>query len=812
MPIDPEFLQQGALASPILQRALDKLGGAPRELPAGARIGPYRIVEELGRGGMAIVYLAERADGEFEQTVALKLVRPDHDSPLAQELLRQERQILANLQHPRIARLLDGGRGEDGTLWFALELVHGTRIDRYCRERRLPLIARLQLFTQVCEAVQFAHGRLLVHRDIKPSNILVTHDGAVKLLDFGIAQLLAPDADPTLTTRAWTPGYASPEQQRGETATTASDIYQLGALLRALLSDAADDGDATKTQSTRLSPLDTAASRPAANPRAASDVVAIIDKAMQANPSSRYATVAELKTDIENFIAMRPVVARAGGRAYRAACYARRHRWGLLAGTAAVVVFAAMAATFALRLASERDQARSAAARAEAEAKRANQISDFLVGMFKVADPDANGGDKLTATQILDRGAQQAQDTLAAQPALQGNLLQVIGEVYTNLGDYARAEPLLRQAANLRHDDTGATPLARAHSLRQLAIVEHKLSKYAAASDLLAQSETLLRTQAGDEAVTERAAILDQRGLVLKHLGDLQGSLKSHQEAIGLARSIGDARREATIQNHLGLLYYNLDRNVESQQAYEAALAIDRRIYGEKHEQTLATEENLATTLSALKQYDRAVEMMRAALAVETELLGVDNPERAGTLELLGNVYQDANRGAEAIDAYTQALAITQKTLGTDSDQAASILGNLGAMRGKLKQYGEARKCLEQALAIRRKLNGIDHYEVAHDEGMLAVTLLKAGEPQEAERLARAALEKLQRALPADHLYIADLQSDLGEVLLGAGKYAEARSLLLAALAAEEKRGDNDSAAAKERRELLAQIPATAGK
>jgi serine/threonine-protein kinase len=809
VPIDPEFLQPGgALASPVLQRALDRLGGAPRELPAGARIGPYRIVEELGRGGMAIVYLAERADGEFEQTVALKLVRPDHDSPLAQELLRQERQILANLQHPRIARLLDGGRSEDGTLWFALELVHGTRIDRYCRERQLPLPACLQLFKQVCEAVQFAHSRLLVHRDIKPSNILVTHDGTVKLLDFGIAQLLAPDADPGLTTRAWTPGYASPEQLRGESATTASDIYQLGTLLAAMLSAEADDAVETKTESTRLSPLDGANVGQYPQTRQAADLAAIIDKARQPLPGDRYATVAELSTDVENFLALRPVVARAGGRAYRAGCYLRRHRWGLMATAAVTLVFSAMAVTFTLRLASERDQARSAAARAEAEAKRANQISDFLVGMFKVADPDANRGDKLTATQILDRGAQQAQDTLSTQPTLQGNLLQVIGEVYTNLGDYARAEPLLQLAANLRRDDTTATPLARAHSLRQLAIVEHKLSKFAVASDLLAQSEVLLRTQAGDEAVTERAAILDQRGLVQKHLGDLEGSLKSHEEAIRLARSIGDSRREATIQNHLGLLFYNLDRNVESQQAYEAALVIDRRIYGEKHEQTLATEENLATTLSALKQYDRAIEMMRTALAVETELLGTDNPERAETLELLGNVYQDADRAGEAIDAYTEALAITQKTLGTDSDQAASILGNLGAMRGRQKQYGEARKCLEQALAIRRKLNGADHYEVAHDEGMLAVSLVKVGQAQEAEQMARAALQKLQRALPADHLYIADLQSDLGEVLLSTGKYDEARTLLQTALAAEEKRGDSDSPAAKARRELLAQLPA----
>jgi serine/threonine-protein kinase len=809
MPIDPDFLQPGgALASPVLQRALGQLEAAPRELAAGTRVGPYRIVAELGRGGMAIVYVAERADGEFEQSVALKLVRPDHDSPLAQELLRQERQILANLQHPCIARLLDGGRSEDGTLWFALELVHGTRIDRYCRERKLPLAARLQLFMQVCDAVQFAHSRLLIHRDIKPANILVTREETVKLLDFGIAQLLAPGTGAPLAARALTPGYASPEQLRGEAVTTASDIYQLGLLLQSVLRpESAENSAATATESTRLAPVDEAV-RTDDVVRVPRDIGAIIDKATRATAGERYATAAELRSDVANFFAQRPVLARAGGRAYAAWCYVRRHRWAV--STAAIVLsaFAATITAFTLRVAAERDQARQAAVHAEAEAKRANQVTDFLVGMFKVADPDVNRGDKLTATQILDRGAQQANDTLAEQPAVLGNLLQVIGEVYTNLGDYPRAEPLLRRASELHGADANATPLQRAHNLRQLAIVEHKLSQFAVVSDLLAQAETLLRNETGNEAVTERAGILDQRGLALKHLGDLQGALKNHEEAIRLARSIGDSRREATIQNHLGLLFYNLDRNVESQQAYEAALVIDRRIYGEKHEQTLATEENLATTLSALKQYDRAIEMMRAALAVETELLGVDNPERAETLELLGNVYQDAERPAEAIDAYTEALAITQKTLGTESDQAASILGNLGAEYGQLKRYDDARNYLEKSIAVRRKINGVDHFEAAHDEGMLAVTLLRTGQMQEAEQLARAALQKVQRALPADHLYIADLQSDLGEVLLGAHKFAEARTLLQAALDAEIKRGDADSRTASERRALLAQIPA----
>jgi tetratricopeptide (TPR) repeat protein/tRNA A-37 threonylcarbamoyl transferase component Bud32 len=816
MPIDPDFLQPGgALGSPVLQRALDKLGAPPRELPAGTRVGPYRIVEELGRGGMAVVYLAERADGEFDQSVALKLVRPDYDSALAQELLRQERQILAKLEHPRIARLLDGGRSDDGSLWFALELVKGTRIDRYCRERQLSLSERLRLFAQVCEAVQFAHGRLLVHRDIKPSNILVAHDDSVKLLDFGIAQLLAPGADPALAARALTPGYASPEQQRGEPVTTASDIYQLGVLLQCMLEVTAinqdQDATATATASTRLSPQDETV-KVHSDLRLSRDLVAIIAKAMQAQPADRYTTAAELKTDIDNFLDQRPVTARAGGAAYRAWCYTRRHRWVLAASTGALAAFIATVTHFTLRVGAERDQAHIEAQHAAAEAKRANQVTEFLVGMFKVADPDVSRGDKLTATQILDRGADQAAQTLGAQPTLQGNLLQVIGEVYTNLGDYPRAEPLLRRAVDLRRDDPTTTPLVRAHALRQLAIVEHKLSKYAAVSDLLAQAEVLLRAETSNEAVTERAGMFDQRGLAQKHLGDLKAALVSHEEGLRLARSIGDDRREATILNHLGLLFYSLDRYAEAEQAYEAALVIDLRIHGEKHEFTLATKENLAETLSALNQHERAITMMRAALATETELLGRDNPERAATLELLGLVYANAQQPTDAIDAFTEALAITEHTLGPESDQAASILGNFGATYSELKQYAKARECLERSVALRRKINGADSYDTAHDEGLLAVTLLRSGRTEEGERLARSALANVERALPSDHRYIDELQSDLGEVLLGAGKYEEARALLQKALSAEEKRGERDSRSAQERRELLAQIPASASK
>jgi eukaryotic-like serine/threonine-protein kinase len=806
MPIDPNFLTPGgALQSPLLGRALGRMGEDASGPALGAQVGPYRIESELGRGGMAVVYLARRTDGEFEQSVALKLVRPEGNSEFAQALLRQERQILAGLQHPGIARLLDGGHSDDGQLWFALELVHGTRIDRYCHERRLPVAARLQLFLQVCAAMQFAHGRLLVHRDIKPSNILVTHDASVKLLDFGIAQVLDSSSGATLNTYALTPGFASPEQLRGDPVTTASDIYQLGRLLQCLLQPApaaTDVKTATDAPATTiLQPLDAAHAVAAPLIEPPPDLAAIIRKAMQGEPAARYSTVAELSGDIENFLAHRPIVARQGGAWYRGACFLRRHRLASLAAFATIVAFAAMATIFTLRLANERDQARMAAAQARQEAARANQVRDFLVGMFKVADPNVNRGDKLTASQILERGATDIDKALAGQGPLQANLLVVIGEVYSSLGDYPRAEPLLARAVLLQRQNAMAPPAEVAHALRQYAYAEHKLDKFELARDLLDQAQGLL----GDrpEAKSELAAVLDQRGLAQKHLNDLEGALSSHRAAQAAARAAFDDARIAVVDNHLGLLLYNLDRYAEAQAVYEEGLEFARRRFGERDTRTSSIEENLAAVLSVQGNFDKALQLMLSAAATERELIGEDNGDFPETLNVLGNIYADAGRNSEAVATYDRALAIDRRTGRGESEGAASRLSNLGSAYAELKRYDEARTSFEQAVAIRSRLNGPDHMEVAHTQTMLATLDLEQQQPQRAERVARQVLEKLNGKLPPAHRYIADAEIALGRALMAQNRGAEARPLIESALA----KVAGDDATVKQLTQMLADLP-----
>ena len=769
MPIDPNFLQPGgAFASPVFQRAMERFD--VKECEPGTRIGPYRVVRTLGSGGMGVVYVAERADGEFEQTVALKLVRPDSDSPLAQDLLRRERQILAHLEHPGIARLIDGGRTADGAFWFALEFVDGMRIDDYCETHALTLHARLRLFAQVCAIVQFAHGRLLVHRDIKPANILVTSDGAIRLLDFGIAALLTSEANTAAVAQASTPGYASPEQQRGEAITTASDIYQLGVLLKRLIGDAP-----------------------------ATPLAAIVAKAVSESPADRYSTAEELSADVLRFVEHRPVRAFGGGAAYRSALYMRRYRWALAVAVTVAAIFFATVLHFTLRVRAERDAAR-------AQAERATQVSQFLVDMFSVADPDVNRGDRLTATEILDRGAKKIDASLASQPSLRGNLAGVIGRVYMSLGDFPRAEPLLRQAAQIRKDDATIAPAERARTIGMYAFVEQKLGKLKEATQLVTEAETLLRGENDRESQLQRATLIDQRALILKHQGDLAGALVSNQESVRLAKQAGEAKRVAVSENHLGLLLYTMDRFAEAETAYRDALDIDREEFGEMHEMTVDTEQNLALTLSAQRKFGDALDLMQKASANETRLVGADSADAASSLQMLGNIYMDANRAREALPLYQRAMQIDIKMLGERSDDLASVLGDLGSAYAKLGRYDEAKRAFADSIAMRREFEAKENFEIANEEMQLAFVDFRLGDMAAAESLGSAALAKLRGDLAETHAYVVDAKAMLGQIYAGEGKLEQARPLLEQALQAYRDKNALDSDEARNVTRVLGEL------
>ena len=385
---------------------------------AGRSIGRWRVLRELGRGGMGVVYLAERADGQFEQRAALKVIRTDDGSAGLHRRFLRERQILADLEHPNIARLLDGGIAEDGRPYFAMEYVDGRPLLDYVGAHDCDAKTRLKLFLEICDAVQFAHRRLVVHRDIKPSNVLVTADGTVKLLDFGVATLLTPATLDDTQTRMhpFTPAYAAPEQLRGGVVTTAADIYALGVLFYELLSGARPyrlDENATPIEWARMidgpvcsAPsvaVTTATRDPARRPRVPplapktlhGDLDVIVLTALRREPERRYATVEAFAADVQNYLNGRPITARADSARYVIGKFIGRHRVGTAAATVAtLVLFAALGAALlqAHRAREQAQRAHAAAALAQQQTRRAEAVRQFLVGVFEQAEPDATQG------------------------------------------------------------------------------------------------------------------------------------------------------------------------------------------------------------------------------------------------------------------------------------------------------------------------------------------------------------------------------------------------------------------------------------
>lgn len=413
------LLEPGALLEGALFRDLVRASEA--RLAAGDRLGVYRLIQELGRGGMGVVWLAQRDDGEYRQRVAIKCVT-DHRSELGAELFRRERQILAELRHPHIARLLDGGRRDDGLLWFAMEYIDGTAIDRHVRDRSLSLEARLRLLVTVIDAVSVAHAALVIHRDIKPGNVLVDSDGSARLLDFGIAAL----AEEGSAGQAYTPAWASPEQRAGEKVGTASDQYQLGLLLDALLRQSVD----------AAAPRGDASAWIAMPSHRRRELQAVWARACAPTPAQRYQSVAEFGRELERILARRPVVALGGQWGYSLACAVRRRPGVWSASVAGLLLLAVLIAGFTWRLANERDQSRRQAVRAEA-------IKDFLVGLFRDGDPTRGSDPNLSARELIQAGAVRVEAERSLPADARQELAQLLVDIQLRLGDGEHAGPLL---------------------------------------------------------------------------------------------------------------------------------------------------------------------------------------------------------------------------------------------------------------------------------------------------------------------------------------------------------------------------------
>ena len=651
---------------------------------AGTVVGRYRILGELGRGGMAVVYRAERMDGGFEQQVALKQTRLGFDSEQMIRRFERERQILARATHPDVARLLDGGVGPDGRPFLVMELVDGVPLDQYCDQKRLTVRERLGLFLRVARAVEYAHRNLVVHRDLKPSNILVTDDGHPKLLDFGIAGLLAgPEEDAGITNgitrhdlRPMTPAYASPEQVRGEPVTTLSDVYQLGLLLYLLLTGrtpyrqesahtplalarAISEEPPTRPSEALLRPGTPAEeSTPAeeiARLRRTSparlarlldgDLCSIVLMALRKEPERRYSSVTRLAEDVERYLAGRTVAARPDSLWYRGRTFTRRHRIAVLfAGLlfAALVTFSVTTAVQARRIAAERD-------RANREAEIAGQVSRFLTELFKVSDPSEARGNTVTAREILDRGSAEIDRRLPEPSLVRARLQRTMGEVYESLGLYAQAVPLLKGAESTAAQAGGERHLETVAARVGLGRVYLRMGRYEEAGKLLRPALEARREALGEE----HPETLD----VAANLASLSVYEGRKEEAEVLSRQVLEARRRVLGPAHLDTLgsannlataLFRLGRLEEAEALYREVFEGLRRIEGPDHPRTLTVASNLGSVRIQLGRLDDAEPLLRDTIARRRRVLGAAHPSTLAAESNLAGLLEDRGRLAES--------------------------------------------------------------------------------------------------------------------------------------------------------------------
>jgi tetratricopeptide (TPR) repeat protein/predicted Ser/Thr protein kinase len=601
--IDDLLHTGGALKGAIARDALEHASG--RLLAAGDRVGPFRILGELGRGGMGVVYEAERVDGAFEQRVAIKwLLARGGDARVAQ--FRRERQILAGLRHRHIARLLDGGETGDGMLWFAMERIEGRPIDRWCAEQRAGLRARVALFEQVCEAIAFAHARLLVHRDIKPSNVLVDSDGSAKLVDFGIAHALDDSAG---AVDAFTPGFASPEQAAGAPSSVGADIYSLGVLLKALLHPPA------VREGSDASPDPAGAELPAV-----ADLDAIAARAAAPAVAARYATVEALLEDLRRFRTHRPVEAYRGGIGYRADKFVRRHWLVVTVAAAALVLLVALSAVFVGRLKEERDLA-------ENEAEKANAVTDFVVDLLRSADPAVHRGDKLSVVDVIGRGESRADLELADKPDVHARLLGVLGDVQLNLSNYAEAMRLNERTVALMKSLPGTSKQVLAQRLRTAAQCAWRLDQHERGLAFLDEAETYNR--GADRDAYTAVSILRTRANILGSLGRTEEGERASIAAVQTARDelppgstiLGRALIGAALHDEVRSDFARaLDKAREAAAIFAAAEG-----YGPSHPDSFVAQGNSALYLMELSQPEAALRILEANLARMQAVIGEDH-------------------------------------------------------------------------------------------------------------------------------------------------------------------------------------------
>ena len=815
---------------------------APRAGEEPERIGPYRVLKVLGKGGMGSVYLVEQTE-PIKRRAALKLIR----SPFADRemLLRiqAERQALARMNHPNIAQVFEAGSTPEDYPYLVMEYVPGLAITVYCDRHRLDLRQRLELLMAVCGGVQHAHQKGIIHRDLKPSNILVMEEHGTpipKIIDFGIAKALDHQSltDGTFYTGErllGTPAYMSPEvveiQEGGLDIDTRADVYSLGVLLYELLVGVQPFGGKNFVQvirniteeepqkpSTKLLTLDEttrtelaahrhldleAGSRPLRG-----DLDWITMKAIARDRTQRYDSAAELAADIGRHLKNQPVLAGPPSAAYRLGKFVRRHRAGVAA--AVLVVLALLAGIAGTTL--EARRANREAERANREAEVARQVSDFLVQLFEVSDPDRARGNTVTARELLDHGAARVENELGDQPRVQARLMDTIGTVYGQLGLYEEALPLVEEGLEIRRRALGEDHEELADSLFHLAGLRSAQGDYDRAEELLQQALTLREAALGPES-PQVAAVLNRLFEVYRLRGDSEKAQPLYERALAIQeKTLGSDHPEVAVSvNGLGELYYDRGDFERAEPLFQRSLEIREKALGSDHRDVAESLNNLADLYRSTGELDRVEPLQQRALAIWEKVLGPEHPDVAASLNNLAAHYRSLGDYARAEPLFQRAREILEKALGPDHPHLSFILNNLGQVRRATGHYDEAEAMFARAREIREAAFGVEHPATAASIHNLALVYRDRGEVERAEALFDKALEIYRATGSADHPRFAAVLQDLAVLYRDHGEAERARPLGESALVVVEEAFAADHPQVLETRLTLAGVQADLG-
>lgn len=743
------------LEKPLTISELDNTGFVDPYI--GKEIGSYIIDGEAGVGGMGMVYSGKRNDKEFEQKVAIKILKHGISSDYLLKRFQIERQTLANLQHPNIARLLDGGRTSDGLPYLVMEFIDGIPITQYCTEKKLTIEQSLNLFRQVCSAVQYAHQNLVVHRDLKPGNILVTKDGTPKLLDFGIAKLIDEDlsdmSDGLTKTGMWhlTPEYASPEQIKGEKITTASDIYSLGVLLYQMLTGV-QPYKITNNSPSYISKIITEEKiiKPSEkvyertdeegkqffsdklSSKLKGDLDNIVAKAMHKDPSRRYVSVEQFSEDIRRHLIGLPVIAQKDTAAYRLNKFIKRHKVGFITSVGFVLfLIISLVAIYwqASVAAKERDNAKL-------EALKTETVNKFLQDMLSSADPTEVGRD-VKVYDVLHKSALNLEKGFTDQPGIEAAIQKTIGITFTNLGEYDEAKPHLERSLLLNEKIYGKESVQAAESNYALALYYHWIGDLKTADSLYTKSLKIFRT---DSNTPKRI----------------------------LAGAIND----------YGILMADNARYDKAKILHEESLNLFLKYAGEKDKETATSYNNLAIVLQELKELDKAEQYFNKALQLNIELLGENRPEVSTNYNNLAFIYVEKEQFDKAEEYFRKSLLLKEKYFGKEHSMVGFALANLSAIQERIGKYDEAEKNILASIKNLSSSVKPDHIWMGMSCFRYGKILIDKGEFSKAETYLNKALRIQKDNYSSDHPNVVSTESELGVVYYHLNKLAEAEKYL----------------------------------